>query len=97
MSDTQFKDCFLLSACLVLPLGLPRLARIASLSLQPLQLFILREPKTTPELTLFEAFSLDIFVFLTQTFLLEEVGVSLPLDNNDYNTVTVKLIVTVTN
>lgn len=34
---------------------------------------------------LFEAFSLEIFVFVAQTFLLEEVGVSLPLNNNDYN------------
>lgn len=62
----------LLSTCLVLPSGLPRLVRFANLFLRPLQLFILREPKTTPELMLFEAFSLEIFVFAAQIFHLEE-------------------------
>lgn len=56
---------FLLSVCLVLSLGLPRLAMIANLSLQWLQLLMLKEPKTTPEHTLFEVFPLEIFVYCT--------------------------------
>lgn len=80
----------------MLSLCLPRLARIASLSLQPSHLFILREDKTTPELTLCQAFSLEIFVSVAQTFHLEEVGGNLPLDNNGCDTITVKWIITVT-
>lgn len=80
----------------MLSLCLPRLARIANISLQPSHLFILTEDKTTPELTLFQAFSLEIFVSVAQTFHLEEVGGNLPLDNNGYDTITVKWIITAT-